>query len=537
MTKLQAPTPKGVKIRKQAARDGVQFNFVSPEGVPLSYIPLSNTGESMVVGPEKIDQIPPKLQASKPAEGFSSIGVKKDGSNLSVHNAGGQELVSHLPNVISAEPTPLKGPPPVKKSHEVVPNNFYVGDGCLKCVIYNLSLPQRPQIKQNLLKFFLRGLPTVDKIAHFTFVSPLCWLCRKAKESRVHLLEGCLKAKAILKTIRRRCFVLKIPGWKSADFVCGFMNQYLKKAEASAVSAALLNLWITVCAEGSKSPSFAVKIFDEIAKTNKMIPKQTRRKAPPKGKREVKQPKFKYPVLQVFYDGSGHVDPYIRGSGYVIIKEGLEVGGGFETILLDSNNLGEFLGCLAGLQQVIGFGQHVEMVGDCKILTEAVPKMKPINNFELNEILSEIRNIVESKFAKVEYTHVYCKFNKRSDAITMAASHFEEDGMEAVFDRNWDLRLKQLATTSEEWIIENSKLWKWVMELLDLDWSFPVKKVQFKRRFKNKMITINNVYFSVQTALDGVMISPVFISNDIVKWFPERAALGEMLESFVEKKN
>ena len=68
------------------------------------------------------------------------------------------------------------------------------GMGAVKCVIYNLSLPQRPQIKWNLLKFFLRGLPTVDKIAHFTFVSPLCWLCRKAKESRVHLLEECLKS-------------------------------------------------------------------------------------------------------------------------------------------------------------------------------------------------------------------------------------------------------------------------------------------------------------------------------------------------------
>ena len=297
------------------------------------------------------------------------------------------------------------------------------------------------------------------------------------------------------------------------------------------------SLWITVCAEGSKSPSFAVKIFDEIAKTNKMIPKQTIRKAPPKGKREVKQPKFKYPVLQVFYDGSGHVDPHIGGAGYVIIKEGLEVGGGFETIPLGSNNLGEFSGCLAGLQQVIGFGQRVEMVGDCKILTEAAPKMKPIDNFELNEILSEIRNIAESKFAKVEYTHVYREFNKRSDAIATAASHSKEDGMEAVFDRNWDPRSKQLATTSEEWIIENSKLWKWVMEPLDLDWSFPVKKVQFKRRFKDKVITTNNVYFPVQAALDGVMISPVFISDDIVKWFPERAAPGEMLESFVEKEN
>ena len=374
--------------------------------------------------------------------------------------------------------------------------NFYVGDGCLKCVIYNLFLPQRPQIKQNLLKFFLRGLPTVDKIAHFTSVSSLCQLCRKAKKSRVHLLEECPKAKAILKTIGRKCFVLKIPGWESADFVCGFTNQYLKKAEASAVSAALLSLWITVCAEESKFPSFVVKIFDEIAKTNKMIPKpQTIRKAPSKGKRKVKQPKFKYSTLQVFYNGFGCVDPHIGGSEYVIIKEDLEVGGGFETIPLGSNNLGEFSGCLAGLQQVIGFGQHVEMVGDCKILTEVVPKTKPIDNFEFNEILSEIRNIAESKFAKVKYTHVYHEFNKRSDAIATATSHFEKDGMEAVFDRNWDPRSKQLATTSEEWIIENSKLWKWVMEPLDLDWSFPVKKVQFKRRFGGEVIMIIFFFF------------------------------------------
>ena len=64
-----------------------------------------------------------------------------------------------------------------------------------------------------------------------------------------------------------------------------------------------------------------------------------------------------------------------------------------------------------------------------------------------------------------------------------------------------------------------------------------MKKVQFKRRFKDKVITTNNIYFPVQTALNGLMISPVFISDDIVKWFPEKAAPGEMLESFVEKEN
>ena len=219
--------------------------------------------------------------------------------------------------------------------------------------------------------------------------------------------------------------------------MCGFTNQYLKKTEAFAVSATLLNLWITICVEGSKFPSFAVKIFNEIAKTNKIILKpQTIRKAPPKGKREVKQPKFKYSILQVFYNGFGCVDSHIRGSGYVIIKEGLEVRGEFEIISLNSNDLDEFLRCLAGLQQVIGFGQHIEMVGDCKILIEAVFKIKPINNFELNEILSKIKNIAKSKFAKVEYIHVYHKFNKRSNVIAMAASHSEEDEMEAVFDRN-----------------------------------------------------------------------------------------------------
>ena len=137
----------------------------------------------------------------------------------------------------------------------------------------------------------------------------------------------------------------------------------------------------------------------------------------------------------MFYDGSGHVNFYIKGSGYVIIKEGLKAGGEFKTIPLSSNNLGEFLRCLADLQQVIGFEQHVEMMGNCKILTKVVPKTKPIDNFEFNEILSEIRNIAESKFAKVKYTPVYCEFNKRSDVIIIAASHSEEDEMEAFFLR------------------------------------------------------------------------------------------------------
>ena len=124
---------KGVKIRKQAARDGVQFNFVPPEGVPPSCTPFRNAGESMVVGSKRTDQFSSKSHVlSKPSIGLSPIGVKKDDLNLPVYKSEGQGLVFCLSNVIPAEPTPLKGSPPVKKSHEAIPNNFKVPSSTTK---------------------------------------------------------------------------------------------------------------------------------------------------------------------------------------------------------------------------------------------------------------------------------------------------------------------------------------------------------------------------------------------------------------------
>ena len=132
MYSINTHNSKGVKIRKQATRDGVQFNFILLEGVSSSCTLLGNTGESMVVGPERIDQTSPKSQASKLSEGFSPIGVKKDSLNLLMCNFGGQGLVFCLLNVIPAEPTPPKDLPPVKKSHEVVSNNFKIPSSTTK---------------------------------------------------------------------------------------------------------------------------------------------------------------------------------------------------------------------------------------------------------------------------------------------------------------------------------------------------------------------------------------------------------------------
>ena len=132
MYSINTCDPKEVKIKKQAARDSMQFNFIPLEGVPSSCTSFGNTGEFMVVGPERIDQTSSKSQTSKAFKGLSPIGVKKDGLNLPVCNSRSQGLVFHLPNVIPVEPTPLKGPPPVKKSHEVIPNNFKVPSSTTK---------------------------------------------------------------------------------------------------------------------------------------------------------------------------------------------------------------------------------------------------------------------------------------------------------------------------------------------------------------------------------------------------------------------
>ena len=81
--------PKEVKIRKQAARDGVQFNFVPPEEVPPFCTPLRNAGEAMMVGSERSDQFSPKSHVlSKPSIGLFPISVKKDSFNLPVCKSG-----------------------------------------------------------------------------------------------------------------------------------------------------------------------------------------------------------------------------------------------------------------------------------------------------------------------------------------------------------------------------------------------------------------------------------------------------------------
>ena len=52
--------------------------------------------------------------------------------------------------------------------------NLYVGEGRAECVVYNLAHVIKPQLERNLFKFIIKGLPTRNKLTHFTNQDSSC---------------------------------------------------------------------------------------------------------------------------------------------------------------------------------------------------------------------------------------------------------------------------------------------------------------------------------------------------------------------------
>ena len=209
-------------------------------------------------------------------------------------------------------------------------------------------------------------------------------------------------AEGLLQAMERKCILLNIFSWQETKNVCGLVSNFLTRQETSVVSVALLSLWLTVCAEGSKSPQYAIEIFEKILRKNKIHPQPPRAQTK-KGTKEKES--FKFKGFQVFYNGSGHTDPQLEGAGFTVFREGKEICGGFETIPFGSNNIGEFTGCLKGMQCARSMTNEIEVVEDCIILIKAASKTHAIKNYTLNELLYEIHKL-EMCFDEIKFTHV-----------------------------------------------------------------------------------------------------------------------------------
>ena len=219
---------------------------------------------------------------------------------------------------------------------------------------------------------------------------------------------------------------LKLPSWESFTFMCGLTAQYCSNLFTSIVSVALLVLWITICAEGFQLAEYAINIFYKILKKNKLLLKPPY-KDPTFAKKKREIEKFKFKGLQVFYNGSSHIDSHLSGAGYTIFRNRKEILADAETIPFGTNNIGEFKGCLLGLKSAKGLGFHIQIVGNCIILTKAAPKNYNISNYELNFLLIEIKATV-ARFEDIKFIYVFHELNKHADA----------DGIAAVNDLKWN---------------------------------------------------------------------------------------------------
>ena len=56
----------------------------------------------------------------------------------------------------------------------IVLEDIYQEGGKIKCIVYNLAHTLKPQLQQNLTKFLICSLSTMDKISHFTLEPPTC---------------------------------------------------------------------------------------------------------------------------------------------------------------------------------------------------------------------------------------------------------------------------------------------------------------------------------------------------------------------------
>ena len=131
-------------------------------------------------------------------------------------------------------------------------------------------------------------------------------------------------AEGLLQAMGRKCILLNVPSWQETKNVCGLVSNFLTRQETSVVSVALLSLWLTVCAEGSKSPQYATEIFEKILRKNKILPWPLRTQTK-KGTKEKES--FKFKDFQVFYNSSGCTNPHLgvqalqfsgKGKRYVV---------------------------------------------------------------------------------------------------------------------------------------------------------------------------------------------------------------------------
>ena len=127
----------------------------------------------------------------------------------------------------------------------------------------------------------------------------------------------------------------------------------------------------------------------------------------------------KKPNFYLDFDGGALINPGPCAGAFVIYNNQNEIlSEGGKYIPFGTNNIGEYLGLLTGLEHCLELGiKSVSIKGDSKLVICQVAKIWKINNTQLKNINNQICEIIP-KFDKVEIRHVLRNENKIADKLS-----------------------------------------------------------------------------------------------------------------------
>ncbi|GLJ44608.1 hypothetical protein SUGI_0937570 [Cryptomeria japonica] len=153
--------------------------------------------------------------------------------------------------------------------------------------------------------------------------------------------------------------------------------------------------------------------------------------------------------LKVNFDGASQGNPGKLGYGAIIRDElGNFVGANFGPLGINTNNLAELLGLLAGLEWCVDRGFHdIEVEGDSQIILNGITKQK-FENWKLEVCHPKVQRLCDS-LNRFTFKHIYREGNSVADWLANRGIDYDGPKQMSKVEEVLDGLLLVLATDKE----------------------------------------------------------------------------------------
>jgi ribonuclease HI len=126
-------------------------------------------------------------------------------------------------------------------------------------------------------------------------------------------------------------------------------------------------------------------------------------------------------MYSLYFDGASRSNPGHASFGGVIYKNNKEYITYSKYIGVNTNNVAEYMGCLAGIRVALNNDiKSLTVYGDSMLVVNQLNKNWKVKSDKLKKIYDEI-NKFTSQFDFIEFKHVYRTNNKKADSLANEA--------------------------------------------------------------------------------------------------------------------